>query len=63
MLLAVVWASAAFSLVFCSKSSDAAGATIAGIRSQAKMTIAKLKNLKFLNKNNFKKRVSMLRVG
>jgi hypothetical protein len=33
----------------------AAGAPIAGIRSQGKRTTAKLENLKFPNKNKFKK--------
>jgi hypothetical protein len=35
---------------------DAAGAPIAGIRSQAKITMAKLKNLKFPIKNEFFKK-------
>jgi hypothetical protein len=48
--------SAAFSLVLCSKSSDAAGAPIAGISSQTKRTTAKLKKLKFPNENKFFKK-------
>jgi hypothetical protein len=38
----------------------AVGAPIAGIRSQAKITAAKLKNFKFMNKNKFLKRINML---
>jgi hypothetical protein len=43
----------------------AAGAPIAGISSQAKITTAKLKNLKFMNKNKFfkKKKYSPRRIA
>jgi hypothetical protein len=41
----------------------AAGAPIAGISSQAKITTAKLKNLKFMNEMNVLKRINMLRIG
>jgi hypothetical protein len=38
-------------------------APIAGISSQAKITTAKLENLKFMNKKELKKRINMLLVG
>jgi hypothetical protein len=39
------------------------GAPIAGISSQAKVTMAKLKNLKFTNENEFLKRINKLHDG